>query len=208
MSKPTEGSVLLNVEKAQTGPVKTPALWLKIRENRETMTLVACAMFMVCSATMLIVNKLVVKHFHTPCMVVLAQNAMACGFCVTLLRKSVRFGSRADAVRFAKVVPLMYTGMLCTSAIAQQFASLGLQIVIRNLAPLVRGRPALARTGPTLAWGSLHPSPPPPCGCSHPVARHATVVCARLFIRPRVAARLSRAVHAADRAYLQRADPG
>jgi len=133
---PTEGSVLLNVEKAQTGPMKTPELWVKIRENRETMTIVACSMFMACSATMLIVNKLVVKHFHTPCLVVLTQNAMACGFCVTLLRKSVRFGSRADAVRFAKVVPLMYTGMLCTSAIAQQFASLGLQIVIRNLAPL------------------------------------------------------------------------
>jgi len=131
-AKATEGSVLLDV-----APSSAPAWWQKIRENRETMTLVACLMFMSCSATMLIVNKLVVKHFSTPVLVVLAQNAMACGFCLTLLRKSLHFGSRADAIRFAKVVPLMYTGMLCTSAVAQLYASLGLQIVIRNLAPLV-----------------------------------------------------------------------
>ena len=68
-----EGSVLLNV-----GDSKTPAFWEKIRSNRETMTVVACLMFMVCSATMLIVNKAVVKHFTTPVLVVFCQNSMAC----------------------------------------------------------------------------------------------------------------------------------
>ena len=139
----TEGSVLLNVDGASSSRV--PAFWQRIRENRETMTVVACGMFMVCSATMLIVNKVVVKHFATPVLVVLAQNTMACAIVMTVLRKSVRFGSRADAIRFAKVVPLMYAGMLITSAIAQQYASLGLQIVIRNLAPLVRAPRPLAR---------------------------------------------------------------
>jgi len=132
--KVNEGSVLLNVD---SGPMSKPkAMWEKIRSNTETMTFVACLMFMICSATMLIVNKLVVKHFGTPVLVVLCQNAMACFICCTFLFKSLRFGSRADAIRFAKVVPLFYTGMLCTSAVAQQYASLGLQIVIRNLGPL------------------------------------------------------------------------
>ena len=83
----TEGSVLLNVDGAPASRV--PAFWQRIRENRETMTIVACGMFMVCSATMLIVNKVVVKHFATPVLVVLAQNTM------------VRFGSRADCTHMS-----------------------------------------------------------------------------------------------------------
>lgn len=133
-SKATEGSVLLDVKGSSSSK---PSAWERLRQNREAMTVVACLMFMACSATMLIVNKLVVKHFSTPVLVVFAQNLMACLIVVTVLFRSLHFGSRADAIRFAKVVPLMYAGMLCTSAIAQQFASLGLQIVIRNLAPLV-----------------------------------------------------------------------
>jgi len=111
-----------------------PSSW---RQSREAKTVAACALFMVTSATMLVVNKRVVTHFHTPMLVVLVQNSFAVMVCVTYWYKTLHYGSRADALRFAKAVPIFYACMLCTSAVAQQYASLGMQIVIRNLGPLL-----------------------------------------------------------------------
>ena len=62
---------------------------------------------------------------------------MAVFICCTFLYKTLHYGSRADIITFVRVVPCFYAAMLCTSSIAQQYASLGLQVVIRNLAPLI-----------------------------------------------------------------------
>ena len=43
----------------------------------------------------------------------------------------------ARCLALGLVVPLLYAGMLTTSMIAQLYASVGLQVVIRNLGPLV-----------------------------------------------------------------------
>lgn len=98
---------------------------------------IACAMFMVCSATMALVNKLVVIRFKTPVTVLGLQNAFCVGVLWSVFRSSLHFGSARDVKRWCKIVPFLFAGMLISSIYAQLYASMGLQIVIRNLGPLV-----------------------------------------------------------------------
>ena len=62
-------------------------------------------------------------------------------FTVTVLSTiffwTLHFGSRRDVWRWVSTVPLLYAGMLTSSMIAQLYASVGLQVMIRNLGPLV-----------------------------------------------------------------------
>jgi drug/metabolite transporter (DMT)-like permease len=130
MAASTEATLLVKPEADRTG-------WRRFVSAHEASALIACLMFMACSATMLIVNKVVIVHFATPNLVVLVQLLIAIAACLTFLYPTLHFGSRADVVHFATVVPLLYAGVICSSAVAQQYASLGLQIVIRNTGPLV-----------------------------------------------------------------------
>lgn len=116
---------------------KAPKWWVWLRSQRELMTLFACLLFMTCSATMLIVNKVVIQHFQTPTIVLLSQNLMAIGICCTILYQTLHYGSRRDIFTFVRAVPLFYSAMLASSSVAQLYASLGLQVVVRNITPLV-----------------------------------------------------------------------
>jgi len=92
--------------------------------------------WMVCSAGMLVFNKLAITAFRAPCSLVAMQflftalAIVACGW------RSIRVGSRADALRWCRVVPL-FTGMILTSVLALEGASMTLVITFRALSPVV-----------------------------------------------------------------------
>ena len=50
---------------------------------------------------------------------------------------TLRFASVADIWRWVRVVPMLYGAMLSTSMISQLYATVGLQVAVRNLAPLI-----------------------------------------------------------------------
>jgi len=125
MSKPSEGTPLVN-NAASTEVV-----------GRYGKTVVACGMFMACSASMMLVNKQVVKVYRSPVTILDMQLAFTVLVLATVFAWTLHFGSKRDVWRWVSVVPLLYAGMLTTSMIAQLYASVGLQVVIRNLGPLV-----------------------------------------------------------------------
>ena len=124
MSKPSEGTPLVG---ASTSDVV----------GRYGKTVVACGMFMACSASMMLVNKQVVKVYRSPVTILDMQLAFTVLVLATVFAWTLHFGSKRDVWRWVSVVPLLYAGMLTTSMIAQLYASVGLQVVIRNLGPLV-----------------------------------------------------------------------
>jgi len=69
--------------------------------------------------------------------VLLFQNVFTVGALCSAFFWTLRFGSKKDVVRWVTIVPALYGGMLVSSSIAQVYATLGLQIVVRNLAPLI-----------------------------------------------------------------------
>ena len=100
-------------------------------------TIVACGMFMACSASMMLVNKQVVRVFRSPVTILDLQLIFTVVVLGSVFWWTLHFGSKRDVWRWISVVPLLYAGMLTTSMIAQLYASVGLQVVIRNLGPLV-----------------------------------------------------------------------
>lgn len=123
MSKPTESSPLVDaaaVDVAKYGK-----------------TIIACSMFMACSASMMLVNKQVVKVYQSPVTILDLQLIFTVAVLGTVFWWTLHFGSKRDVWRWISVVPLLYAGMLTTSMVAQLYASVGLQVVIRNLGPLV-----------------------------------------------------------------------
>jgi solute carrier family 35 protein len=85
----------------------------------------------------MLVNKQVVKVYRSPVTILDMQLAFTVLVLATVFAWTLHFGSKRDVWRWVSVVPLLYAGMLTTSMIAQLYASVGLQVVIRNLGPLV-----------------------------------------------------------------------
>ena len=101
------------------------------------MVLASVLLFMLCSFSMIIVNKMVVKRSNLPFTIVSIQMAfaatsMACYF------PGLRFGGGwRDVWRWSRVVPFLFAGMLNSSMLALNFASTGACVVVRNLGPLL-----------------------------------------------------------------------
>ena len=97
----------------------------------------SCAFFMICSAGMLVVNKLVLRRFvGLPITVVMVQMAFT-ALCLVAVPCGVRFGSARDVMRWSLTIPLLFTLMLASSMLALDHASMGAIIVVRNIAPIV-----------------------------------------------------------------------
>lgn len=105
--------------------------------SRYGKTIVACGMFMACSASMMLVNKQVVRVYRSPVTILDLQLIFTVAVLGSVFWWTLHFGSKRDVWRWISVVPLLYAGMLTTSMVAQLYASVGLQVVIRNLGPLV-----------------------------------------------------------------------
>jgi len=106
--------------------------------SKKFITVASCLLFMVCSASMMLVNKQVVgRTFHTPLIVLDIQLAFAALVLPMCFFWAMRFGSSRDVWRWVRVVTPLYAGMLASSMIAQLYASVGLQVAIRNLGPLI-----------------------------------------------------------------------
>jgi len=91
---------------------------------------------MLCSAGMMIVNKLVLRVLPLPFTVIMIQM----GFTVVALCFApclLHFGSRRDVLRWACTIPWLFAAMLATSMLALSHASMGAIVVIRNVAPLI-----------------------------------------------------------------------
>jgi len=100
-------------------------------------TVLACVLFMACSASMALVNKLVVITFRSPITILDLQLAFGAITLGTLFFHTLHFGSKQDVVRYVKLQPLLYSGVLASSMLAQLHAPVGLQVAIRNLGPLI-----------------------------------------------------------------------
>ena len=97
----------------------------------------SCAFFMVCSAGMLVINKLVLRRFvGLPITIVMVQMAFT-ALCLVMMSGALHFGSLRDAMRWALTIPFLFTLMLASSMMALDHASMGAIIVVRNIAPLV-----------------------------------------------------------------------
>lgn len=96
-----------------------------------------CTLYMACSAGMSICNKLAVTAFPLVMSLVVVQMLFCDATLVTMMRKDLHFGSRADVVRWSMVIPPLFAGMLVTSMLAFQTNSLSTVVVCRNVAPLV-----------------------------------------------------------------------
>ena len=108
----------------------------------------ACTAFMLCSAGMMIGNKLALKAMPLPLTLVAIQTAfttialLACAPCCTL-----HYGSRHDAWRWARSVPLLFVAMLVSSMLALHHASMGAFVVVRNLSHGLHGQQGDAEQG-------------------------------------------------------------
>ena len=99
--------------------------------------LVSCAFFMVCSAGMLVINKLVLRRFvGLPITIVMVQMAFT-ALCLVVTPCGVHFGSARDVLRWSMTIPFLFTLMLASSMLALDHASMGAIIVVRNVAPIV-----------------------------------------------------------------------
>jgi len=96
----------------------------------------SCAFFMVCSAGMLVFNKLVLRRIGLPISVVMIQMAFT-ALCLVVAPCGVHFGSVRDVLRWSLTIPFLFTLMLASSMLALDHASMGAIIVVRNIAPIV-----------------------------------------------------------------------
>lgn len=84
---------------------------------------------------MSIFNKLTLAHLPLPLTTVTIQ--MAFTVAALMLRPSeLRWGGSDDIKRWALTVPLLFVGMLASSMVAMQYATLGTMVVCRNVSPL------------------------------------------------------------------------
>ena len=96
----------------------------------------SCVFYMVCSAGMMIINKVVLRSLPLPMTVVMIQMATTSLFIVTT-SSSLHFGSVTDVLRWATTIPILFTFMLASSMLALDLASMGAIVVIRNVAPII-----------------------------------------------------------------------
>ena len=85
---------------------------------------------------MLIVNKLALNALPLPFVVLTLQMAFAvvalcCAPCY------LRFGSLQDVLRWCRGIPWLFAGMLGSSMLALNFASMAALVVVRNMGPLL-----------------------------------------------------------------------
>lgn len=98
----------------------------------------AVIFYMVSSAGMMIFNKLALRVVHLPIALVLIQMVFTSLVLVGVpsFRASIRYGTWQDAIRWARVIPLLFAVMLASSMIALRHASMGAVVVFRNIAPI------------------------------------------------------------------------
>jgi len=96
----------------------------------------SCGFYMVCSAGMMIINKMVLRSLPLPMTVVTIQMATTVIALVTT-SSSLHFGSMRDVLRWATTIPLLFTFMLASSMLALDLASMGAIVVVRNVAPII-----------------------------------------------------------------------
>ena len=101
-----------------------------------TALLLSCAFFMVCSAGMMVFNKMVLRAARLPITIVMVQMAFTV-VVLCVLPCGLHFGSASDVMRWALSIPLLFTLMLASSMLALDHASMGAIIVVRNVAPIV-----------------------------------------------------------------------
>ena len=124
--------------------------WLVLREHRRcahmalkpgdpgyrTALISSCIFFMICSAGMLVVNKLVLRAARLPITVVMIQMAFTV-LCLVIFPCGLHFGSLRDVLRWSLSIPILFTLMLASSMLALDHATMGAIIVVRNIAPIV-----------------------------------------------------------------------
>ena len=90
------------------------------------------------SAGMLIFNKLALRELHLPVALCVLQMlfTVLVLLLVPSLHASIRFGSRRDSMRWARVIPPLFAIMLVSSMLSLKHASMGAVVVLRNIAPL------------------------------------------------------------------------
>jgi len=96
----------------------------------------SCVFFMVCSAGMMVFNKMVLRVARLPITMVMIQMA----FTVVVLCIApcgLHFGSLRDVMRWSLSIPILFTIMLASSMLALDHASMGAIIVVRNVAPII-----------------------------------------------------------------------
>ena len=100
-------------------------------------TALAIVGYTLCSASMMIVNKHVVRFYKLPLTVLLIQMLFATVVLGTCLRHTLAFGTTRDVLRWARAVPPLFTLMLGSGMLALRFASMGAVVVGRNVTPLL-----------------------------------------------------------------------
>jgi len=98
----------------------------------------AVSFYMFSSAGMIIFNKLVLREVHLPIALCVVQMLFTCAvLCVVpSLRATIHFGSKRDALRWARVIPPLFAIMLASSMVSLKHATMGAVVVVRNIAPL------------------------------------------------------------------------
>ena len=101
-------SPIMEKKPTETTPLAGPA---EENEYKKTMiTLASCLAFMACSASMMLVNKQVVRTFHTPVLILDIQLVFAAVVLPTFFFWTLRFGSKKDVMRWLQVVPVLSAG--------------------------------------------------------------------------------------------------
>ena len=106
--------------------------WQSIKKHGDV--IFAVVFFMICSSSMLLVNKVIMTIWDLPVTVTLIQLVFAC-IAIALFPSSLRIGSRRDAWRWLRLVPLLFAIMLATSMLALRYSTTGSVVVTRNVAP-------------------------------------------------------------------------
>ena len=135
---PTEGTTLLNSKGGAPSATSSPSLVERVKAEAATAAalLLSVLFFMACSCSMLIVNKLALNALPLPFIVLTLQMAFAvvalcCAPCY------LRFGSLQDVLRWCRGIPWLFAGMLGSSMLALNFASMAALVVVRNMGPLL-----------------------------------------------------------------------
>lgn len=97
--------------------------------------MLATTLYCICSAGMLLSNKLAIHDFPLECALVFFQLLFTVLFLGIFAFPYIRVGSMKDFLRWSLVAP-MYCGMLLTSILALKAAPMSLVIVLRNASPL------------------------------------------------------------------------
>ena len=92
--------------------------WISWSDTKKNSDIIwAVFFFMVCSSSMLLVNKLIMGYWHLPVTVTLIQLLFAC-VSLCFVYPQLHVGSWHDAWRWLRAVPLLFAIMLATSMLA------------------------------------------------------------------------------------------